>query len=183
MSKNAESREIERTLEQWRAESESAQRLCTPPGLATREQLVGLSGVEFFTAMMNGQLPPPPMSATTEFVIISFSYGHIVMQGSPGLKFQNTMGSIHGGWIATILDSVVGCAVHTTLSAGMGYATAELKVSYFRPLSEAIGLVRAEGKVLSSGKKIAFAEGTLCGPDGKKYAHATTTCAVFTGTA
>lgn len=105
-------------------------------------------------------------------------YGFL-RQGTPEPRFQNTIGSIHGGWIATILDSAVGCAVHSTLSAGMEYATAELKVSFFRPLNAGIEFVRAEGKVVSTGKKIAFAKGTLYGPDGKKYAHATTTCAVF----
>lgn len=183
MSKTTEVGEIQETLERWRAEAESAQRLCTAPGLATREQLLGMSGMEFFTAMMSGELPPPHMTATAEFGIVSFDYGHVVMQGTPRTEFQNTLGIIHGGWIATILDSVVGCAVHSTLSAGMGYATAELKVSYLRPLNVGIGLIRAEGRVISVGKKIAFAEGTLFGPDGKEYARASTTCAVFLGIA
>lgn len=175
--------DIEITMQRWRVEAELAQGKCTAPGIASREELIGRSGMEFFAGMMNGELPPPHMAITGEFAIVAFDYGHVVMQGSPSVKFQNTLGIIHGGWIATILDSVVGCAVHTTLSAGMGYATAELKVSYLRPLNVEVGLVRAEGRVISAGKKIAFAEGWLFGPDGKKYAHATTTCAVFPGAA
>lgn len=128
---------------------------------------------------MKGDIPPPHMSVTGAFAIVSFAFGHVVMQGTPDSRFQNTIGSIHGGWIATILDSALGCAVHTTLAAGRGYATAELKISYLRPLTQSLGLVRADGRVLSVGNKIAFAEGTLFGPDGKKYAHATSTCSVF----
>lgn len=171
------------TTERWRVEAELAQEKFMAPGVASREELIGKSGMEFFAGMMNGEIPPPHMTDTGDFAIVAFDYGHVVMQGIPSVKFQNTLGIIHGGWIATILDSVVGCAVHTTLSVGMGYATAELKVSYLRPLNVDVGLVRAEGRVISAGKKIAFAEGWLFGPDGKKYAHATTTCAVFPGAA
>ncbi len=171
--------DVQMTASHWREEAERAQAMCTAPGSATREQLTGMSGMDFFSAMMNGEIPPPHMAATGSFVIVSFEFGHVVMQGSPETKFQNTIGSIHGGWIATLLDSALGCAVHTTLSAGRGYATAELKISYLRPISAPFSLVRAEGKVLSVGNKIAFAEGTLFGPDGKKYAHATSTCSVF----
>lgn len=183
MSRAAKNEEIQNTLKRWHLEAEVAQRFCTSPGLALKEQLLGLSGMEFFAAMMNGEVPPPYMTATSTFGIVEFDYGYVLMQGTPLESFQNTLGIIHGGWIATILDSVVGCAVHSTLAAGMGYATAELKVSFLRPLNVDIGLIRAEGKIISVGKKIAFAEGTLFGPDGKNYAHATTTCAVFPGTA
>lgn len=179
MSKEPRSENAQQTSARWLEEAERAQALCIAPGSATKEQLTGMSGMDFFEGMTNGEIPPPHMAATGAFVIVSFEYGHVVMQGSPETKFQNTIGSIHGGWIATMLDSALGCAVHTTLSAGRGYATAELKVSYFRPLSAPFTLVRAEGRVLSVGNKIAFAEGSLVGADGKKYAHATSTCSVF----
>ncbi len=179
MSQEPRNGATQRTVALWRDEADSAQALCTAPGSATREQLTGMSGMDFFSAMMKGEIPPPHMATTGSFVIVSFEFGHVVMQGSPETKFQNTIGSIHGGWIATMLDSALGCAVHTTLAAGRGYATAELKVSYLRPISAPFSLVRAEGQVLSVGNKIAFAEGTLFGPDGKKYAHATSTCSVF----
>lgn len=179
MSKAPQNEDVQKTLEQWRVEAKNAQALCAAPGSATREQLTGMSGMDFFGAMMRGEIPPPHMATTGEFAIVDFEFGRVVMQGTPGQKFKNTIGSIHGGWIATILDSALGCAVHSTLAVGRGYATAELKVSYLRPLKESLGLVRAEGRILSVGNKIAFAEGTLFGPDGKKYAHATSTCAVF----
>lgn len=179
MSAQAQSHDVEEKLKQWRLDGELARKRAMAPGVASREKLIGRSGMDFFSAMLNGELPPPPITASNSFSLISFDYGQIVMQGVPEEKFRNTLGIIHGGWIATILDSALGCAVHTTLAVGRGYATAELKVSYLRPLNESIGLVRAEGRVLSVGNKIAFAEGSLLGPDGKTYAHATSTCSVF----
>ncbi len=179
MSTTPQNEDAQKTAVRWLEEAERAQALCTAPGSATKAQLTGMSGLDFFSAMLKGEVPPPHMAATGSFVIVSFDYGHVIMQGTPETKFQNTIGSIHGGWIATLLDSALGCAVHTTLAAGRGYATAELKVSYFRPLSAPFTLVRAEGRVLSVGNKIAFAEGSLVGPDGKQYAHATSTCSVF----
>jgi uncharacterized protein (TIGR00369 family) len=89
------------------------------------------------------------------------------------------MGGMHGGWYATLLDSCVGCAVHTTLPVGRGYATLELKLNLVRPVGPDVPLVRAEGRVLHGGRQVATAEGRLVGPDGKLYAHATTTCLVF----
>ena len=86
---------------------------------------------------------------------------------------------MHGGWIATLLDSCVGCSVHVSLPAGKAYTTAELKVNYVRPVTEKIGLVRAIGTVIHLGNRMATAEGRLVGPDGKLYAHASTTCFIF----
>lgn len=90
---------------------------------------------------------------------------------------------MHGGWFAALLDSAVGCAVHSTLPAGKGYTTLELKLNIVRPLTDAVPLVRAEGKVVHGGRQVATAEGRLVGPDGKLFAHATTTCLIFDRTA
>jgi uncharacterized protein (TIGR00369 family) len=89
------------------------------------------------------------------------------------------MGGGHGGWFATMLDSALGCAVHTLMPAGRGYTTAELSVNFVRSLSPKVGRVRAEGKVIHCGKQLATAEARLFGPDGTLFAHATTTCLVF----
>ena len=89
------------------------------------------------------------------------------------------MGGIHGGWFATLLDSALGCAVHTSLPAGKGYTTAELKINIVRPLTDKVPLVRAEGRVIHGGNRMATADGRLTGADGKLYAHASTTCFVF----
>ena len=89
------------------------------------------------------------------------------------------MGTVHGGWFCTLLDSAVGCAVHTLLPAGKTYTTLEIKVNMLRALTVATPLVRAEGKVIHAGRRTATAEGKIIGPDGKLYAHATTTCIIL----
>ncbi len=89
------------------------------------------------------------------------------------------LGTVHGGWFETLLDSAVGCAVHSTLPAGKVYTTLEIKVNVVRPLTDAVPLVRAEGKVIYTGRQVGTAEGRILGPDGKLYAHATTTCLIF----
>jgi uncharacterized protein (TIGR00369 family) len=102
-----------------------------------------------------------------------------VFQGRPQLRHYNPLGTVHGGWIATLLDSCVGCAVHVSLPAGKGYTTAELKVNYVRAVTEKVGLVRAIGSVIHLGNRMATADGRLVGPDGTLYAHASTTCFIF----
>ena len=105
--------------------------------------------------------------------------GHAVFQGEPQFKHYNPLGTVHGGWFATLLDSAVGCAVHSSLPAGKAYTTLELKVNIVRALTDQVPLVRAEGRVVHGGKQVATAEGRLVGPDGRLYAHASTTCLVF----
>ena len=105
--------------------------------------------------------------------------GRATFQGEPQHAFYNPIGSVHGGWAATLLDSCMGCAVQSTLPAGQGYITVDIKVNLIRPLSHATGPVRAEGKVVNAGRTIAIAEGRLVGPDGRLYAHGTSTCLVF----
>jgi uncharacterized protein (TIGR00369 family) len=102
-----------------------------------------------------------------------------VFQGRPLLRHYNPLGSVHGGWFATLLDSALGCAVHTTMPAGKAYTTAELKINIVRPLTDKVPLVRAEGKVIHGGNRMATADARLTGPDGKLYAHGSTTCFVF----
>ena len=102
-----------------------------------------------------------------------------MFQGTPKKDFYNPLGSVHGGYAATLLDSCVGCAVHSTLPAQTGYTTVELKVNYIRPLTADTGPVRAEGKVVSVGRQIGIAEGRIHDAGGKLYAFATTTCLIF----
>ena len=97
----------------------------------------------------------------------------------PQFAHYNPLGTIHGGWIATLLDSAMACAVHSLLPAGKTYATLELKVNYVRALTDKVPLVRAIGEIIHSGGRICTAQGRLLGPDGKLYAHATTTCIVL----
>jgi uncharacterized protein (TIGR00369 family) len=107
------------------------------------------------------------------------SKGRAVFQGKPGPAHLNPMGTIHGGWYATLLDSALGCAVHTMMPVGRAYTTAELSVNLVRSIGHKVQRVRAEGTVIHCGRQLATAEARLVGPDGTLYAHATTTCLVF----
>jgi uncharacterized protein (TIGR00369 family) len=149
------------------------------PGVSTREQVEGKSGLELMQAMLRGELPYPPIAKTLDFGLIEVSEGRALFQGTPGPAHLNPMGTIHGGWYATLLDSALGCAVHTMMPAGRGYTTAELGVNLVRAIGNKAPRVRAEGKVIHCGRQLATAEARLYGPDGTLYAHATTTCLVF----
>lgn len=149
------------------------------PGIATGAAVAGLTGLQLMQAMLNGKLPYPHIADTLDFALISVEPGKVTFQGTPQLKHYNPMGSVHGGWYATLLDSAVGCAVHTMMPAGRGYTTAELSVNIVRAASKSSGPLRAIGTVIHCGRQLATAEGRIVGPDGKLYAHATTTCLVF----
>lgn len=165
---------------QWQAEENAVRaRLAKTTGYARPDQVAGRTGLEVFEAIFSGELPRPPIGDTLDFVPIHIEYGAAVFQGRPNQRHYNPLGTVHGGWFATLLDSAVGCAVHSTLPAGKGYTTLELKLNIVRALTDAVPMVRAEGRVLHGGRQVATAEGRIVGPDGKLYAHATTTCLVF----
>ncbi len=149
------------------------------PGVARRDQVAGLSGLQLMQAMLDGALPYAAIAKTLDFTIISVSPGRAVFQGTPLAQHLNPLGSIHGGWFATLLDSALGCAVHTLLPPGRGYTTAELGVNMVKALTPQVRRVRAEGTVIHCGRQLATAEARLVGADGTLYAHATTTCLVF----
>ncbi len=121
----------------------------------------------------------PPIGETLEFGLVELERGRVVFEGWPSRKVFNPIGSVHGGYAATLLDSACGCAVHSSLAAGQGYTTLELKVSYHRALSEASGPVRAEGKLVSLGRRVAFSEARLVDAQGRLCASATSTLLVF----
>jgi len=169
-------------LEAWLAqEREVKARLDAGAGMgvAKPEQVAGRSGLEIISAVLSGKLPYPPIAQTLDFLLIEASEGRAVFQGTPGPGHLNPLGTIHGGWYATLLDSALGCAVHTMLPPGRGYTTAELGVNLVRAIGSKAPRVRAEGKVIHCGRQLATAEARLYGPDGTLYAHATTTCLVF----
>lgn len=148
-------------------------------GLARMEQLAGKSGREVLEAMMFGELPYPPMNETMNMTLLEVDDGRAVFQGIPLLQHYNPLGTVHGGWFATLLDSALGCAVQTTLAAGRSYTTVELSVNIVRPASHKTGPLRAVGRVIHGGRQMATAEARLEDENGKLYAHATTTCLVF----
>ncbi|PLC06766.1 aromatic compound catabolic protein [Variovorax sp. RO1] len=149
------------------------------PGLARPEQVAGKTGLEVMHAMLNGEIPYAAIAKTLDFTIVSVSRGIAIFQGTPLPQHLNPLGTIHGGWVATMLDSALGCSVHTMMPPGRGYTTAELSVNYVKGLTPKVQRVRAEGKVIHCGKQLATAEARLVGADGTLYAHATTTCLVF----
>lgn len=167
------------TLARWQADEQRVRSRLAPIGWARPGELASRSGVQFFDAIFAGELPSPPIGETLDFVPVHVESGFAVFQGKPKPRHYNPLGTVHGGWFATLLDSAVGCAVHSTLPAGKGHTTVELNINIVRALTEAVPLVRAEGKVIHVGRQVATAEGRMIGHDGKLYAHASTTCLVF----
>lgn len=169
-------------LQTW-IEQETAQRqrlsMGVGPGVNTREMIGERTGMQIMQAILAGELHYPPIADTLNFLLIEVSPGRAVFQGKPGQAHLNPMGSIHGGWFATLLDSAVACAIQTMIPAGRMYTTTELSLNIVRPLTPKIQRVRAEGHVLHCGRQLATAEGKLLDPDGALYAHATTTCFIM----
>ena len=137
------------------------------------------TGLEFLQRIIAGDSPGVPIGDTLGFHVSEAESGRIVLLGKPDKRSYNLIGTVHGGFAATLLDSAVGCAVHSALKPGLGYTTLELKVAYHRPMTEGTGPVRAEGKIIQVGRRAAFAEGRLTDLKGRVYATATTTCLVF----
>ena len=148
-------------------------------GVIPAEEARLLSGYELIQRIVSGALPRALISRTLQFDLTEVEKGRVVFTGRPRLDFYNPLGSVHGGYAATLLDSCMGCAVHTMLPAATGYTTLEIKVNYVRALTENTGLVRAEGKVLTIGKRVATAEGRLFDSENRLCAHGTTTCLIF----
>lgn len=167
----------------WTAEQEASRQRSIAgggkPGLSRVEQLAGKSGREILEAMMSGELPYPPMNGTMNMTLLEVDNGRAVFQGVPLHQHYNPLGTVHGGWFATLLDSAMGCAVQTMLPVGRSYTTAELSINIVRPASHKTGPLRAVGRVVHSGRQIATAEARVEDETGKLYAHATTTCFVF----
>lgn len=167
----------------WTAQQEAALQRAVAgggrPGLARKELLAGMSGRESLEAMMSGDLPFPPMNETMNMTLLEVGDGRAVFQGIPLPQHYNPMGTVHGGWFATLLDSALGCAVQTMLPVGRTYTTAELSINIVRPASHRTGPLRAVGRVIHAGQKIATADARIEDEAGKLYAHATTTCVVF----
>jgi uncharacterized protein (TIGR00369 family) len=169
-------------LETWLAEEQEVLRRLDAgpgPGVARPDQVAGMSGMDLMHAMLRGDIPYAAIAKTLDFLVIDVDDGSAIFQGTPGPQHLNPMGTVHGGWFATLLDSALGCAVHTRMPAGRGYTTAELSVNIVRALTPKVPRVRAIGRVIHCGRQLATADAQLIGPDGTLYAHATTTCLVF----
>lgn len=167
-------------LAQWRADEAALRaRHQLQSGVASPAMLAGKTGLQQMQALLDGQAPRPPISETMDFMMVSVEDGTAVFQGRPQFKHYNPLGGVHGGWFATLLDSALGCAVHTTLPVGRGYTTLEFKVNLVRGLTDKVPLVRAIGRVVHRGRQVMTSEADLVGHDGRLYAHGTTTCLLF----
>ncbi|QRE72659.1 PaaI family thioesterase [Methylobacterium aquaticum] len=139
----------------------------------------GLAGLDFLRALIAGAVPPPPIVALMGITLAEAEPGRVTMRMPAGEYLYNPIGSVHGGALATLLDSVMGCAVHSTLPAGRGYTTLEIKVNYLRAVTEVSGTVTATGRVVHAGRRQAVAEASLTDAAGRLCATASTTCLVF----
>lgn len=148
-------------------------------GVVSTDVLLSYDGLGFLRAIIGGTIPQPPITETLGFRLISAEHGRAVFEGEPQFRHYNPIGSVHGGFAMTLLDSALGCAVHSTLGTGETYTTLEIKVNLVRPLTEDTGPVMAEGRILHRGRTVGTAEGDVRDANGKVYAHATTTCMIF----
>lgn len=138
-----------------------------------------MKGIDFLRAIRDGRLPPPPMAELLGFRLVEVEPGHAVFEALPGEHHYNPIGVVHGGLAMTLLDSAMGCAVQTHMPAGGGYTTLEAKTNLVRAVTDRSGPLRAIGKLLHAGRRVATAEARLVDGAGKLYAHATSTCMVL----
>ena len=148
-------------------------------GLATPAEAAGRTGRELLQGFIDGSLPAPPICETMSFWLVEVGDGFAAFEGEPGRHLLNPMGGVHGGWALTLIDSACGCAAHSLLPAGGGYATIETKGNLSRPVTLDTGRVRCEGRVISRGRQIISAEAKVLDPSGKVLAHGTSTLLVL----
>jgi uncharacterized protein (TIGR00369 family) len=148
-------------------------------GLATAAEFAGKTGRDFLQTVIDGKLPQPPICETLSFRLVEVGDGFAAFEGEPGAHLLNPMGGVHGGWALTLIDSACGCAAHSVLPAGTGYATLETKGNFSRPITKDTGRVRAEGRIISRGRQIISTEAKVLGADGKVLAHGTSTLLVL----
>ena len=148
-------------------------------GLPNPKEVASWSGKELLQAIIDGRLPQAPISKTMSFWLVKVGDGFAAFEGEPGEHLLNPMGTVHGGWALTLIDSVAGCAGHSLLPAGLGYTTIETKGNFSRPIKHDAGRVRAEARVVSQGRQIISSEARLLSQDGRVLAHGTSTIMVL----
>ena len=148
-------------------------------GVPAGTDVEGLTGRQFLEAIIDGRLPAPPIARTMTFWLREVGDGFAAFEGEPGEHLLNPLGGVHGGWALTLMDSAGGCAAHSTLPAGVGYATIETKGNFSRPITCDTGPVRADGRVVAKGRQIISTEIKVLAGDGKVLAHGTSTVMVF----
>lgn len=148
-------------------------------GLANPADMASRTGREFLQAIIDGKLPAPPIAQTLSFWLVEVGDGFAAFEVDTGVHLLNPLGTVHGGWALTLIDSAAGCAAHTLLPAGVGYATVETKANFSRPIKDDTGRVRAEARVVGRGRQIISAEARISDAKGRILAHGTSTIMVF----
>jgi uncharacterized protein (TIGR00369 family) len=164
-----------------RPESSRSRTLVWQDPVPTAAAGAAMTGMEYMSAIVAGEMPPPPIAVTMRLRPIELEDGRVVFEGEPGEEHYNPIGVVHGGYAATLLDSALGCAVHTTLPAGVGYTSLGLEAKFVRPITRETGRVLCEASVLYRGRRQATSEATLTAADsGKLLATGTATCMILT---
>lgn len=148
-------------------------------GTVAPERQRAISGLDFVRGMASGTLPLNTMARTLDYEIAEAESGRVVVTALPHERHLNPAGTVHGGLSATLLDSCMGLAIHSTLEQGSGSTTLEIKISFVRPVTPQTGPIRAEGRVINRGRRIGIAEGRITDGEGRLLAHGTTTCLIF----
>jgi len=148
-------------------------------GVVERNLAVSETGHAFLLKLLDGTYPAPPFAEVCDIWPTEIEAGRIVFEACPSARFYNPMGTVHGGWISTVLDSAMGCAVLSLLKPGQAFTTAELKVNFVRPLLEQTGKLRCEGKIIHFGGRLATSEGRLTDLSGNLIAHGSETCMIL----
>jgi uncharacterized protein (TIGR00369 family) len=144
--------------------------------MITARAAMELSGLESLEKIKSGELPPPPIMILMNGKIAKLSEGRVVFEAEPAEYHFNPIGSVHGGYAATMLDTAMACSIHSCLPAGVSYTTLEIKINYVRPMTDRVGIVHCEGTAIHVGGRVATAEGRIVDDAGNLYAHGTTTC-------
>lgn len=150
-----------------------------PVGVVPMDEVLEQSGLEFLRGMAEGRYPMPPMAAVIPIAPSEIDEGRVVFRAVPDARFYNPIGSIHGGYASTLLDTAMGCAVHSTLRAGEGYTSLEIKIAFHKPITHTTGELRIEGTVVSRGSRVGSASGRVTDAQGELLVSGTTTCLIF----
>ena len=146
---------------------------------AVLRRAAAMSGLDALRAMRDGELPGPPIAALMSMGITEVEPGRVTFTSEPGEEHYNPIGVVHGGLACTLLDTVVGCAAHTTLASGVGYTSIDLNVSYLRPITLNTGTITAVGEVVKGGRRVILAKGTIVDAEGRELATATSSLLVM----
>jgi len=180
LSTDADAADVARAYAKLSPDTSRSRTLVWQDPVPTAAAGATMTGMEYMRAVVEARMPPPPIAVVMRMRPIEVSEGRAVFEGTPGEEHYNPIGVVHGGYAATLLDSALGCAVHTTLEAGVGYTSLGLETKYVRPITRDTGRVLCEAEVLYRGRRQATSEATLSAADsGKLLAHGTATCMIL----